>query len=223
MQAHHMSPYDPCYCVITNTPCNLPYYIQIYVPQEVKIGELYYETISTGVKRRLIERQDTYQYIPLLPSVRVLLSDSSVLDEIYRCPSCVHNDGIIEDVCDGKVFQSHPIFYDPLTLQLILFYDEMELCNPLGTHVKLGIFLFALGNIHPKYRSSLRVINLLIVATVPVITKHGLDLILQPFIHHLQTLATDGIVVTTNGFEQTFRGAVMLCLGDNLGSNALGG
>ena len=30
-------------------------------------------------------------------------------------------------------------------------------------------------------------------------------------------------MVTTNGVEQTFRGAVLMCLGDNLGSNALGG
>ena len=102
----------------------------------------------------------------------------------------------------------------------------MELCNPLGTHVKrhkLGIFLFTLGNIHSKYRSSLRVINLVIAATTPIITKHGLDLILQPFIHDLQTLATDGIVITTNGSEQTFYGALLMCLGDNLESNALGG
>ena len=72
----------------------------------MKVGKPYYETIFTGVKRRLIEKQDTYQYVPLLPSLRVLLSDSSVLDE---SPSRIHNDGVIEDVCDGKVFQSHPI------------------------------------------------------------------------------------------------------------------
>lgn len=90
----------------------------------MKVGEPYYETIFTGVKWRLIEKQDTYQYVPLLPSLRVLLSDGSVLDDIFQCPSRIHNDGVIEDVCDGKVFQSHPIFSnDPLALQLILFYD----------------------------------------------------------------------------------------------------
>lgn len=149
------------------------------------------------------------------------MSDSSVLDEIFQCPSRIHNDG---DVCDGKVFQSHPIFSnDPLTLQLILFYDEVEVCNPLGTHVKkhkLGILSFTIGNIH---RSCLRVINLIIAATVPVITKHGIDPILQPFVRDLQTLVSDGIVVTVNGLEHTFHGAVLMCLGDNLGSTALGG
>ena len=203
----------------------MPMHIQ--EPQEVKVGETYHEYIFTGVKRRLIEKQDFYQYVPLLSCLHSLLSDSSVVDEIDQCPSRIHTDGIIEDVCDDKVFQTHPIFSrDPFALQLLLFYDELELCNPLGTHVKkhkLGIFLFTLGNIRPKYRSSLRTINLLIVATVPVITKHGLNEILQPLMHDLQTLATDGLVVLVNGLEQTFRGGLLMCLGDNLGSNALGG
>ena len=197
------------------------------MPQEVKVGEPYHQSIFTGSKRRLVERQDSFQYVPLLRSLQVLLSDSSIIDQIYQCPSRFHRDGTIEDICDGELYKAHPIFSnDPLALQLILFYDELELCNPLGTHVKkhkLGIFLFTLGNIHPKYRSALRVINLLIAATVPVVMKHGHNQILQPLLQDLQTLATDGIVVTIKGVEETFRGAVLMCLGDNLGSNALGG
>ena len=193
----------------------------------MKVGDPYHMSILTGERRRLIKTQDSYQYVPLLSSLRSLLTDPSVIDEIYQCPSRIHTDGIIEDVCDGKVFKNHPIFRnDPFALQIIIFYDELELCNPLGTHVKkhkLGIFLFTLGNIHPKYRSSLRVINLLLAATVPVIEKHGLNQILQPFLCDLQTLATDGVVVLINSVERTFRGALLMCLGDNLGSNSLGG
>ena len=76
--------------------------------------------------------------------------------------------------------------------------------------------LFTLGNIHPKYCSSLRVINLLLAATVPVIEKHGLNQIRQPFLCDLQTLTTDGVVVLINSVERTFRGALWTCLGDNL-------
>ena len=110
-------------------------------------------------------------------------------------------------MCDGSVFQTHPLFSsDPSAVQIIAFFDELELCNPLGTHVKkhkLAIVLFTLGNIHPKYRSSLRVIHL-IAATVPIVEKHGLNKILQPFICDLQILATEGVTVMKNGFERTF-------------------
>ncbi len=131
------------------------------------------------MKRRLIEKQGTYQYVSLLSSLRTLLRDPSVIDEIEQCPSRVCSNGILQDFCDAESFQSHPLFSsDPFALQILAFYDELELCNPLGTHVKkhkLGIVLFSLGNIRPKYRSSLRVIHLVIVATAPVIERHGLD------------------------------------------------
>ena len=45
------------------------------------------------------------------------------------------NDSIImSDFCDGSRFTSHPLFsFHPQSLQLCLYYDELELCNPLGS------------------------------------------------------------------------------------------
>lgn len=103
--------------------------------------------------------------------------------QIEECPKRIRNDGVIEDFCDGQLFKQHALFsQDPFALQIIAYYDELELCNPLGTHVKqhkLGIVFFTLGNIHPKFRSSLRAINLALCAAVPVIEKYGIDQILQ--------------------------------------------
>ena len=134
---------------------------------------------------------------------------------------------MFEDLCDGNLFKNHPLFSaNPLALQIILFYDELEFCNPLGTHVKkhkLSIFLFTLGNIDPKCRSSLRVIHLLIQIQNQLLKKYGLDLILHPLIEDLNMIATQGITMLINGIERTFHGALLLCLGDNLGLNTLGG
>lgn len=88
---------------------------------------------------------------------------------------------------------------------------------------KLGIVLFALGNIDPKFRSTLRVIHLVVAVTGPVLETHGLDAILEPFLGDLRTLATDGIVVSVNGTERTFKGALLAVLADNLASHGLGG
>ena len=156
------------------------------------------------------------------------MSDAAVLDEVEQCSSRVHSDGIIEDYCDGIRFKTHPIFAsDPCALQIIAFFDELELCNPLGTHVKkhkLAIVLFTLGNIHPKYRSSLQAIHLAIAATVPLVERYGIDEILKPFVKDLNILAAEGVrVVTQPGVERTFYGGLLLCLGDNLGSNTIGG
>ena len=109
-----------------------------------------------------------------------------------------------------------------MALKIIAFY-EVELCNPLGTHVKehkLGVVLFALGNIHPKYRSTLRTIQLVLANTCPAIEKYGLDLVLKPFIDDLKVLASDGIAVSVGGEGKVFHGALLVFLADNLASHA---
>ena len=100
------------------------------------------------------------------------------------------------------------------------------MCNPLGSHIKkhkLGIVFYTLGNIHPKYRSTLRAINLALIATVPVIEYYGLNEILKPFISDLNLLTMKGINVCIEGVERTFKGALLAFLADNLASNARGG
>ena len=53
--------------------------------------------------------------------------------------------------------------------------------------------------------------------------RHGIDEVLQPFIQDLKVLATEGLTVKIHGEDRTFKGGLLLCLGDNLGSNTLGG
>ena len=47
-------------------------------------------------------------------------------------------DGLIGDYCDGEAFKSHPLFSkDPHALQILLYYDDLEITNPLGSHTKV--------------------------------------------------------------------------------------
>lgn len=86
---------------------------------------------------------------------------------------------MLEDFCDGELFKIHPLLSaDPHAIQIVGYIDELELCNPLGTHTKkhkLTILLFTITNIPPKYRSTLKCINLIACATNPVVQEHGLD------------------------------------------------
>ena len=53
------------------------------------------------------------------------------------------DDNVLGDFCDGEIFKDHPLFgTDPCTLQLLLYFDEVEVCNPLGSRAnkhKLGM------------------------------------------------------------------------------------
>lgn len=172
---------------------------------------------------------DTFQYVPLNQTLTRLLQDKTVQDEIDFFPERIHSteSDILEDFCDGSRFKTHPLFStNPRALQIIAYYDELEVCDPLGTHIKkhkLGVICFTLGNIQPKYRSSYRAINLVTIANSTIIEKHGINKVLQPFIEDLKHLSTDGIKVLFRDREEVFQGALLVFLADNLAANELGG
>lgn len=83
------------------------------------------------------------------------------------------HDGLLADFCDGSAYSSHPLYSaHPEALQIILYYDDVEVCNPIGSKSKqhkLGkisdctiiimidvsyntaLFYYTLGNISPRF------------------------------------------------------------------------
>jgi len=42
------------------------------------------------------------------------------------------------EFCDGQGFKNHPLFsMHNNALQIFLYFDEVEICNPLGSKVKI--------------------------------------------------------------------------------------
>lgn len=82
-------------------------------------------------------------------SVRLLHSPYTLhcVNNVQVARSHVQSDGLLGDYCDGSLFKEHPLFStsessnELLALQFILYYDEVEVTNPLsssrGKH-KLG-------------------------------------------------------------------------------------
>ena len=68
--------------------------------------------------------------------MQALLSNPSVRQEV--CCSHHSTDGVLRDFCDANFVKTHPVFKThPDALQFILFYDDIEVANPLGA--KAGI------------------------------------------------------------------------------------
>ena len=63
----------------------------------------------------------------------------------------VGTDGTMRDISDGSYIKSHPVFNKfPKALQIILYYDDIEVCNPLGSSAgirKLGNHMFSLNSV----------------------------------------------------------------------------
>lgn len=93
-------------------------------------------------------------YIPILDSLQQPFSNSKIAD-IVTTPHQTCKEGILFDICDSECVKNNSIFIEHPNG---LHYDEIEVCNPLGTHVgkhKIDLYYYTLGNIGLKYRSKL--------------------------------------------------------------------
>ena len=172
-------------------------------------------------------RKETYQYVPIIDTLRALLCHQDVLAEVMNGHKSVEVDGIMRDYCDGSIYKENNFFSEnPNGLQIQLYCDDYQAANPLGNRVKrckiTGIY-FVLGNLRPKHRSKLHVIQLAILCKASLVKKYGFAEILQPLIHDLKTLAEYGVQVEVNGESMSFKGCVTYLSGDNLACHSLGG
>ena len=113
-------------------------------------GEMHYGYRFTGAKHQKVTCTDHFYYISLLQTLQTLLKQEDILSEVLNPHQ---RQDILGDYCDGKHFRTHPLFSnDPHALQIIAYYDELEVANPLGSYDKvhkLGVLSFFLGNIRP--------------------------------------------------------------------------
>ena len=48
----------------------------------------------------------------------------------------IKKSGVLRDYCDGEAYQQHSLFSDHVEALQIVFYYEVEVCNPLGSKKK---------------------------------------------------------------------------------------
>lgn len=92
-------------------------------------------------------------YVPILDTLQTLLNCDGCLFEVglsrYNNYSFVitislqishgHQHGeLLSDYCDGKIFKKHPLFsVHSEALQIFFYFDDLEVCNPLGSKAKI--------------------------------------------------------------------------------------
>ena len=188
-------------------------------PEKIYLGKEY-KTIK-GFPRKV----NMYgYYIPIEKVIQAIMHSCHVLH-------CIENphysrDNIMRDFCDGNYIRGSEYFKaNPEALQIILFYDDAEFCNPIGHRTRkhsMGLFYWTLGNFPPSCRSSYSSIFLLAVAKTKHLKKWGIGNLLVDFISTMQKMDT-GITVKINGIEKVIKGRLIACPCDSLGSASIGG
>lgn len=184
---------------------------------------------GTGNKRKIMEVKRTFYYVPFLKNVQRLLSKGKTL-EIMLKNNGYSKDNKIRSFSDGLLCKGHPIFSTNIqALQIVLYHDQMQLCNAVGNRVKthkLYMFYYVvLLNLPLKYRTKLEDIHLFAIARSIDVKEYGFDAILEPLLLDVQQLSNhDGYQFTLdNGRYITLQGALAAFIADTPASHEAAG
>ena len=134
------------------------------------------------------------------------------------------NDGVMRDFHDGSFCKEHGFFSNPRNIRLLLYVDECEVANPLGSKSglhKIGVLYCTILNIHPKFRSSLCNCFLVALYNAGDVKTYGFDQILRPVINDIILLERDGLHISADVLEGVVYGSIAQLTGDNLGVNGI--
>ena len=182
-------------------------------------------TLSTtraqpSTRSRPVFKKHSFYYIPLIKNLAAILSNDQLKEALLHS-NCKRTDGKFEFIQDGVVLSNHPLFkIDPHTLELILYSDEIEICNAVGTRAKkhkLLMFYYLLSNLPRKYRSVVDAINLYAVVRSEDVSTYGFDVILQPLLDDLKKLGipTGNLIPLRDGSTIPVRASLVAHVADN--------
>lgn len=183
-------------------------------PESFKIGER--DDVRPDGSNVRVEVQA--QYIPIIPMLSKYYDYYSKLDCTPR------TDDVVASYFDTQHFKSSDYHSEnPSCLKLVLYHDDIEVANPLGSRAgvhKLTMFYYS---VHGQMTSSLQSIHLAIVCHASDVKEHGYDSILRPFICDLNKLFTGVEIQLKNASnsESVMKASLEHVVGDNLAANAI--
>ena len=214
---HGLSEYESASKRQSHIERNLPY----VGPREVVLGTHY--VTKNGM---LTERTNKGYIIPFEESLKCLLEMPEVWHHVQN-PRCATSNEFMLDICDGQYMRTHPLFTrNPRAIQIALNTDDLEIVNPLGSHIKkhkVTIFYYTITNIPPQYRSRLTAIQPLAVAkTKQVRVENGLQKLLHDFITVINMLSSGGLQMQLHNTQHITEGALVLVPADTHAAHRIG-
>lgn len=202
---------------------NSPSYVS---PVEKVVGlrtEMVYDENLQRKVPRIIE--STFQYIPILKTLRNLFADSNFKRAYFEYNSPenhVCTSDKYERFCCGKVYQDCELFrMNANSIQIQLATDDVEVCNPLssrsGLH-KLCALYMVIKNMPPEYKSKQKHIQLVCLVNPDDLKTKTTDFnnIWEQVIDELSELETDGLEIEEGVY---LKGTLATVTYDNLGGN----
>lgn len=162
--------------------------------------------------------KDSFQYFSLLETLTLIYKNENLYVLIMSEPLDISTN-FIKSYTDCMEYKNHPLFREySRALRIVLYYDEIEIVNPIGTKTiihKLSIFYYTIQNFPAYFNCKLENIQILAICYALDVKKYGYSEILKPFIIELNQLE-DGIVIDIRSTAREMRGTLIVFTGDTL-------
>ena len=116
---------------------------------------------------------------------------------------------------------------NPNALRLQLFYDDVEVANPIGSMAgihELGIFYYSIQNLPFTVNSSMNSIFLLAVCYASDLKAYGFEPILHHFVNEVKQLESDsGVTICWDDRICHVHGTLVSFSADSLAAHELSG
>lgn len=122
------------------------------------------------------------------------------------------------------MFHKNTFFNSSEELQIILYQDTFNVCNPLGQYKNskklVGVYI-SIGNIPSYDRSSIDNIQLVLLCQEKDLKFFGFSKMLEILMNDIQILEEKGIEIDFKEASLCMKGSIFAVTGDNLGSHQI--
>lgn len=197
---------------------NCKYFIK---PSQIIIGispdnSMRQNRVSLTIKNR------TCCYVPIQKQLQQFFKLPNVLQQIldYQKELVINNTESYKNMVQGSLWKSIKTVAtsNKIILPLILYFDDLEVGNPLGSHAgcyKIGCLYYSIPTIPPNYSSRLENIFISSLFHSSDRCHFGNSAVLKHVINELKFLEKDGLYI--ENYKKHIYFALSFVTGDNLG------
>ncbi|XP_071813669.1 uncharacterized protein [Apostichopus japonicus] len=199
--------------------------LMLVKPIQIALGTRFEQAVErkTGeIVQKVVT--DSFQYIPVAEVIKLILSQPIVRELIENEEHSPEN--FLRGFQDGTLYKQSGFFKEhPCALRLQLYYDDVEVTNPLGSKTgvhKLAMFYYSIQNLPRRFNCTASSIHLLAACYYQDVAKYGFEPILAPFIEEMKHFESDdGVQLMIDGRMINIHGSLVSYSADSLAAHAL--
>ncbi|KAJ8666102.1 hypothetical protein QAD02_007764 [Eretmocerus hayati] len=194
-------------------------------PKDFKIGVSKKKEIEVGLTET-IRQTVSGIHIPLPETLRVFLQIPGVFKSMMEYQASLLEQKVtVSNIIQAKLWLTKFLSFvrDRLVFPLIVFFDDCETRNPLGSHSgeqKFGAVYVSLPCLPPHLSSKISNISISTIFHTKDRDEYGNRACFQPLLQDLKYLSETGITISIDGVLTQVYFECVLFVGDNLGLNS---